>query len=449
MNGKLYLFLTGFLVWAPMMAAQDALQEEAESQDTLNAARLETVFENVEELENLEVTVTNGVVRLVGNATSEEHREQAESVARGLPDVIYVDNDIEISGELSEQLSPSVTRFNALVEKVRRLLPLLGIALFLMVFFVLLARMLGWLFLKSPLLKRNRLLRGIVENVLKLVVIGAGLYLALEILGATAIVGAVLGAAGVAGLAISFAFRDIIENFLASVLLSLRQPFRIKDTVEVNGSLGKVVRLTSSETVLMTPDGNHVRIPNADVFKGKVVNYTRNPERRFDVEVGVGMEEDLLLAEEVGLQTLRELPGVLEDPSPTCLVAALGDSSVSLRFYGWIDQSVTDFGKVRSQAIRLIKVVFDSEDIEMPNPTFEVNMREVKEKAAYSRVVEDHERQRAHELIEEVRHADISPDTHIDEQIDDEKESEGDEDLLDEESVVVKPVESLPKEKTD
>ena len=277
MNGKLYLFLTGFLVWAPLIAAQDALQEEAESQDTLNAARLETVFENVEELENLEVTVTNGVVRLVGNATSEEHREQAESVARGLPDVIYVDNDIEISGELSEQLSPSVTRFNALVEKVRRLLPLLGIALFLMVFFVLLARMLGWLFLKSPLLKRNRLLRGIVENVLKLVVIGAGLYLALEILGATAIVGAVLGAAGVAGLAISFAFRDIIENFLASVLLSLRQPFRIKDTVEVNGSLGKVVRLTSSETVLMTPDGNHVRIPNADVFKGKVVNYTRNP----------------------------------------------------------------------------------------------------------------------------------------------------------------------------
>ncbi|MGK0190706.1 MAG: small conductance mechanosensitive channel, partial [Verrucomicrobiales bacterium] len=212
--------------------------------------------------------------------------------------------------------------------------------------------------------------------------------------------------------------------------------FRIKDMVDINGSHGKVVRLTSSETVLMTVDGNHIRIPNADVFKGKIINYTRNPERRFDVVVGVGTDEDLGRAEEVGLKTLREMPGVLQDPPPTCLVDELGDSNVALRFHGWINQSASDFNKVRSHATRLIKVVFDSEEIGMPNPTYELNLRRppqtAKSAVGESAPKNDTKRPTA-EIVEKASRVDVSPDDHIDRQIDHEKRSTDEEDLLQEE----------------
>ncbi len=411
-------------------AQETDLQEEAQSQDALNAARMQTVFENVDELRDIKVTVANGVVRLEGEATSEEDRSKAESVAKGLPDVIYVDNDIQIASAIAERLSPSVTRLHKLADQTKTLIPLLGIAVGVLFVAWLMARLAAWAFRASPLSNQNRLLRGILENVLKVAVFLIGLYIALEILGATAVVGAVLGAAGVAGLAISFAFRDIIENFLASVLLSLRQPFQIKDVVDINGTMGKVVRLTSSETVLMTLEGNHVRLPNAAVFKGEVINYTRNPERRFAVVVGVGTDEDLIRAEEVGLRTLSEMPGVLSEPPPKCVVDELGDSNVALRFLGWVDQSQTDFEKVRSHATRLIKVVFDSEEIGMPNPIYDVNIRRPKT-PSQSEVNRQRDAQRkSKELAREASSADVAPDSHIDRQIDEEKLAGDDEDLL-------------------
>ena len=82
------------------------------------------------------------------------------------------------------------------------------------------------------------------------------------------------------GLAVGFALRDLVENYIASLMLSLRQPFAPNDQVLIEGFEGRVVRLTSRATILMTLDGNHVRIPNAVVFKGTIVNLSHNPERR-------------------------------------------------------------------------------------------------------------------------------------------------------------------------
>ncbi|MFN2329481.1 MAG: mechanosensitive ion channel domain-containing protein, partial [Chromatocurvus sp.] len=91
-------------------------------------------------------------------------------------------------------------------------------------------------------------------RIVRMLVIGIGLLIALEILDATAMVGALLGVAGIAGIALGFAFRNIAENYLAGVLLSARNPFAIGDQVQIGEFIGKVVRLTSRDTVLMTPD---------------------------------------------------------------------------------------------------------------------------------------------------------------------------------------------------
>jgi small conductance mechanosensitive channel len=108
-----------------------------------------------------------------------------------------------------------------------------------------------------------------------------GVVLALDLFNLTALLGTILGAAGIVGLAIGFAVRDTVENFIASIMLSIRQPFRPKDLVEIEGELGHVIRLTSRATILLSLDGNHIRLPNATVFKAKIINYSRNDERRF------------------------------------------------------------------------------------------------------------------------------------------------------------------------
>ena len=156
------------------------------------------------------------------------------------------------------------------------------------------------------------------------------------------------------------------------MLLSLRQPFAPGDHVVIDGHEGKVMRLTSRSTILFTLDGNHLRIPNAAVFKAVILNYTLNPRRRFDFSVGVGVRDDLVRALELGTDVLKGMHSVLQDPAPAGVIAALGDSSVTLRFFGWVDQREADFGKARSAAIRLVKDTFDEAGIEMPEPTYRI-----------------------------------------------------------------------------
>ncbi len=122
----------------------------------------------------------------------------------------------------------------------------------------------------------------------------------------------------------------------------------------------------------MTPDGNHLRVPNGKILKEDIVNYSRNPRRRFDFGVGVSVELDLIRVKELGLDILSRIKGVLDDPGPSVVIEELGDSSVKMRFYGWMDQNESDLQKVRSESIRLIKSKFDREGIEMPEPIYRV-----------------------------------------------------------------------------
>ena len=400
---------------------------EADDADATIKAYLETIFANVDELQEVKVSVKNGVVRLSGSTNEEVSRNKAESVAKEIEGVVYVDNDISQTTDVVERLSPRLKRVNQFLDSLRALLPLIGVAAGVMILAWFVSRVAAWMFEKAGLLRGNQMLRNIVGNLLRVAIILIGLYIALEIVGATAIVGAVLGAAGVAGLAISFAFRDIIENYLASVILSLRQPFAIKDRVEINGKVGRVMRLTSSETVLMTDDGNHCRLPNSEVFKGTITNFTRNPRRRLHFTVGIGTDEDLESAEAIGVGILDQIEGVLGDPNPTCLVLELGDSSVIIGFYAWVDQSKNDFGKVKSFAIRSVKEALDEAGISMPAPGYELKVHQVGDDREPQEPRPRSRRASPSKVHEEV---DLSPETHIDSQIDAEQALDPDDNLL-------------------
>jgi small conductance mechanosensitive channel len=209
-------------------------------------------------------------------------------------------------------------------------LPLLLLALALVCIGWLLGRWISRGRLIQRISRRNPLLRGVLETSTQWFITGLALALALDMLNATAIVGAVLGTAGIVGIIIGFAFKDTLENYLAGVLMSLRQPFAPRDLVEIDGAPGTVIALTSRATILMTPDGNHLRLPNAKVFRAAIVNYTRNPQRRFEFDVGIGVREDLLLARQLGIERLCQVDGVIASPAPTAFIVSLGDSSVQM-----------------------------------------------------------------------------------------------------------------------
>jgi small conductance mechanosensitive channel len=267
--------------------------------------------------------------------------------------------------------------FDTALDKIQALiahLPLLGVALLIVGLFALLARLLGGWQAPFRRLRLNPFAQDLVQHAFRLALVLVGVLIALEILDATALVGAVLGTAGVVGIALGFAFRDLVENYIASVLLSLRQPFGPDDHVVIDSHEGKVIRLTSRATILMTLDGNHLRIPNAQVYKGVILNYSRNPLRRFDFAVGVGVGEDLVEAQRLGVVKLRATPGVIADPEPTAIIEALADSSVQVRFYGWVDQQQASFAKVRGEAIRLIKTALEDAGMDLPEPIYRVHM---------------------------------------------------------------------------
>lgn len=241
----------------------------------------------------------------------------------------------------------------------------------------------GWLSRRKTFLrvsKENPFIRELARTTTRWLVLLLGILVALEIMNATALVGAVLGTAGVLGVALGFAFKDILENYLAGILMSMRQMFTPKDHVVIDGNEGIVVSMNSRATILMTLDGNHLRLPNALVFRSVTLNYTRNPSRRFSFDVGIGVDEDLVLAQKMGVEELKQVEGVMEGPPPRAFIAALGESSVQVTFHGWVDQRTHDFLRVKSEAIRRTKLAMEAADLDMPEPIYRVQISERKEK---------------------------------------------------------------------
>jgi small-conductance mechanosensitive channel len=182
----------------------------------------------------------------------------------------------------------------------------------------------------------------------------------------------VIGGTGLVGLAVGIAFRDITENFLASIFLSMQQPFETGDLVEISAVTGYVQQLNMRTTILMTLDGNLVQIPNASVYKSNIRNFTTNSNRREDFIIGIGYDDSISDAQEIARKVLADHPAVLNDPEPAVLADSLGRATIHLRVYFWLNGRQHSWLKVRSSVIRLVKRAFQEEGISMPDEAREV-----------------------------------------------------------------------------
>lgn len=338
--------------------------------------RIEEIFDEIEGLEGIFVSVRSGVVNLSGEVNELKFREEAQRLVERVAGVVAVNNEIVEQTEVRQRLVPVLERFEDRLIQGVDYLPLIGVALFS--WFV--VALFGWLIASrrrpwswfSP----NMFIADLIRQIVRLLFIVLGAIIALDIMGATAVLGTILGAAGIVGLAIGFAVRDTVENYIASILLSLRQPFRPMEHVEIDAHEGRVIRLTSRATILMDLDGNHIRIPNATVFKSNIKNYSRNPERRFTFELGVDADSVLDEALDLCLQELSALEFVLKDPAAVAWIEKIGDSNVILGIGGWIDQERDDFIKARSEAIRMVKIRLEEGGFALPEPIYRIRFEE-------------------------------------------------------------------------
>ncbi|MXO65453.1 mechanosensitive ion channel [Altererythrobacter endophyticus] len=343
-------------------------QQEAGSDDRI-AERIAGIFAELPALSDVRVSVSEGVVSLEGSVADMADSQRAEAIASRVSGVVTIENalrrDVSVDRGLAGLAGVS-ERFSEFIA----MLPLIGAAIVVGLLIAALGYVIASLTGLWNRLARNTFLAGLIASAIRFGFVIGGLVVALDMIGAAALLGAVLGGAGVIGIALGFAMRDTIENYVASLMLSLRQPFRANDHVVIEGQEGRVIRLTSRATILMTLDGNHLRIPNSTVFKAVILNYTRNPQRRFEFLLGIDADDSPDAARALGVKVLNALDFVLAEPEPAAIVEEVGDSNIVIRFLGWMDQDKTDYFKARSRAIPAVKDALESAGFALPEPIY-------------------------------------------------------------------------------
>lgn len=350
----------------------DQVEVEPRASDADIAQRLTRIMNSTDWFIDLNIQVNEGVVFLDGRTTNAGFRDWATELAQKTRDVVAVVNRLHIIERSAWELSPAWDEIQRLWQQTVQKLPRLGLGLLVLGVAVLSAILLAGATRRAFAQRLKPLLCDLAARAVSIPVVLLGVYLMLKIGGLSALAATVLGGTGLIGLVAGIAFRDILENYLASILISLRNPFKFDDLVEIAGHTGIVQRVTTRGTILMNLDGNHVQIPNAVVYKSIILNYTANPNRRETFTVGIGYESEVAMAQDIALRVLANHPAVLKDPEALVLVDQLGAATVNLRVSFWYEGTTYNGPKIKSSVIRLVKRAFEQHGISMPDEAREV-----------------------------------------------------------------------------
>lgn len=173
---------------------------------------------------------------------------------------------------------------------------------------------------------------------------------------------------GITSVAIGFAFKDVLQNFFAGILILWRRPFLVGDQIRVKEYEGTVEEINIRATRLKTYDGERAILPNGDVYTSAVLVRTAYDERRITFVVGIGYLDDIEKGRETIRRVLHETEGVLREPEPWIYVSELAPSSVNFTIYFWAESQQANILKVSDQVATGIKYALDKARIDMPYP---------------------------------------------------------------------------------
>ncbi len=319
--------------------------------------RLRKLLPQYPGVRTIEVDVDEGVVTLRGHVENDLIRDRLRDFVRRVQGVNLVLNKTKTDQQVLSATELATRRLQALGRMIaQKWLVVLG-GLGIIVCSLLLTRIF-WRISDRVVtfLTDNMLLRSVLASVIGGAIVLTGVLTGLWVMGVADTVLPGLGLAGVVALAVSFAFRDIAENFVASIMLGTRRPFRVGDFVEVDGKAGVVKALNTRSTQLVTLDGHLIRIPNATVFKATIINRTASKAVRGLFDVLLPYDSSISQAQTALAEAVAGHEAVLEDPPPRALVEALEPGGVRLRVAYWYPPRDVDGARLQSDARFLAKV---------------------------------------------------------------------------------------------
>jgi small conductance mechanosensitive channel len=276
---------------------------------------------------------------------------------------------------LQESIAAAWAKIEGLIDRFILMLPNLVLAIIVFIAFFFAAR---WLkMLVKRLTRRHRQARNlgiVLGRLAQGTVILIGLFVALSIIIPTFKAGDLIQLLGISGVAIGFAFRDILQNFLAGILILLTEPFQLDDQIVFNEYEGTVENIQTRATTIRTYDGRRIVIPNSELFTNSVTVNTAFESRRMEYDVGIGYGDNIDEAKRLMLEAIYSVDEVLRDPAPDVLALELAESSVNIRVRWWITppRRMDDLSS-RDKVISAIKQkVYVENGIDLPYPTQQI-----------------------------------------------------------------------------
>ncbi|CAL67522.1 mechanosensitive ion channel family protein [Christiangramia forsetii] len=273
------------------------------------------------------------------------------------------------TGEIDVNTQSMVEKIDTWLDGFIRNVPniVIGIALFIAMIYV--GRWAGRL-VKKQMSKRGRDNFGeILGGFLKYTIVIVGLMLALTVISPNLKPADLIAGLGVSSVAIGFAFKDILQNWLAGILILLRQPFKIGDQIVVNGYEGTVDRIETRATIITTYDGQDVVIPNGDIYTNAVQVKTAHHLIRSQYDLGLGYDQDRNKAMKILRDTIEGIEGVNKDKPIDILPWDQSDSWLTIRMRWWTNSERADVVKIFSKVILETQNAMDKAEIDLPFPT--------------------------------------------------------------------------------
>ena len=267
--------------------------------------------------------------------------------------------------------------FNSYYDSVIALFPklLIALILFIVVYFIaVIVEKVLMKWLKKSL--EDQLLAKFISKTSKIIIITSAILMCLKLIGLGALVTGILGTAGVGAFVLGFAFKDIGEHFLAGVLLAFNRPFRVGDTVELDGIKGSVSSLSLRNTRIKSFDGQDIFIPNGNIIKNKVINYTLDGYYRYDFKVILDNDVNVPQTLDLIHNELKNVTGILQDiKNPSVIVTINETNNLVFTILYWLntDDKSISAGSIKNNAITQVAEMLLKKGYKMRGNTIEVS----------------------------------------------------------------------------
>src|ERR1041384_664890 len=219
--------------------------------------------------------------------------------------------------------------------------------------------------------RRTRLDQTLAELLARLASAGTiilGLLVAAVIIFSSFHPGELIAGLGITSVAIGFAFKDVLQNFFAGILILWRRPFVVGDEIKVREFEGKVEDITTRSTRVKTYDGERAVLPNGDVYMNAILVRSAYDSRRVRLSVGIGYKDSIESARNTIHDVLRKTEGVLSSPEPWVYVSELAPSSVNFTVYFWTASRQANVLAQIDTVTTGIKSALDHAHIDIPSP---------------------------------------------------------------------------------